>query len=97
MPKYHETILVKLLYAFAFLVAGVASFLATAGFAEWLKASTGVFATVPIQLVVVAFPAYLIPSTIEGRIIWRLTGEDGFNTVSPVSLGLVVGYMLHFA
>lgn len=96
MPKYHETIFIKVLYAVAFLVSGVASFFATTGFVDWLRSTTGVFATFPIQLVVTALPEYIL-ATIEGRIIWRLTGEDGFDTVSPVSIGLLVDYLLHFA
>lgn len=94
-PEQRETFLVKIIYVVVFLVSALGTFFATEQFAAWVKLKSDVLAMLPIQLILVALPMYLI-STIEGRIVWRLTQQDGFSSIYPVSIGMFVGYLLHY-
>jgi hypothetical protein len=94
-PKHHETLLVKAYFVVAFLVSALAIFFATEQFATWVKLKSDVLALLPIQLILASLPGYLI-SGIEARVVWRLTQQDGFFTIYPVSMGMFVGYLLHY-
>ena len=94
-PKHHETLLVKAYFVVAFLVSALAIFFATEQFATWVKLKSDVLAMLPIQLILVSLPMYLI-SGIEAQIIWRLTQQDSFSTIHPVTMGVCIGYLLHY-
>ncbi len=93
--QHRETVLVKLAYIAAFLVSALGAFFATDGFAAWEKSKSELLTTLPIQLIVTSPPLYLI-SNLEGRVMWRLFQEDGFSSIYPVSLGIFIGYLIHF-
>ncbi len=90
-----ETFSIKAYYVVAFLISTILSFFMTDSLAAWVKLKSEIFALLPIQLVLAALLGYLF-SIIEGRIIWRLTQQDGFHTIYPVSMGLSLGYLLHY-
>ena len=94
-PRPRETILAKVVFVVAFLASGFGTYFATAQFAAWVQLKSDVIAMLPIQLILASLPTYLL-SIIEGRIVWRLTQEDGFQTIYPVTTGVFVGYLLHY-
>ena len=94
-PEQRETFLVKIIYVVVFCVSTIGTFFATEQFSAWVKLKSGFIDMVPIQLILVMLPMYLL-SIVVGRMIWRLTQQDGFSTIYPVTMGVCIGYLLHY-
>lgn len=90
-----ESFVVKLMYIIAFLVSALGSFYVTAQFSAWVKLKSDVLALLPIQLILIMLPMWLL-SIVEGKVMWRLNQEDGFTSIYPVTTGICVGYLLNY-
>jgi len=88
---------VKLIFVAVFLAAAGITFVASTPLADWVKTSNSeLFRSLPGQAVI-ALPAMLIVFFFEARLIWKLRREDIFGTIHPISLGVYIGYVIHFA
>ena len=88
---------VKLVFVAVFLAATALSFMASAPLSDWVKSSgSELFRNLAVQAVI-ALPVMLLVFFFEGRLIWKLVRQDVFSTIHPISIGLYVGYVIHFA
>lgn len=86
----------KLLYVGAFILSAVIMFIATAPLADCVKTLDDKINNVFVQAIC-ALPIFLLVSVFEGRLIWKLDRQTEFTTVFPISLGVFIGYAMHFA
>lgn len=87
----------KLVFVAVFLAAATLSFVASAPLSEWIKSSgSELFRNLAVEAVI-ALPVALLVFAFEERLIWKLLREDVFSTIHPISIGLYVGYVIHFA
>jgi hypothetical protein len=91
-----ERALLKVIYVVAFVSAAVLAFIVTKPIADWVKTFDGIFNNVFVQLLCVT-PIGILVAVLEDRIIQKLNPDTEFASVAPVSIGLCVGYILHFA
>jgi len=96
-PTLKESWSVKLLFVGAFLLAAAAAFFATVPLANWIKTSDSNLLVNFLTQAILALPPMLLIFFIEERVIWTLLRQNVFSTIHPVSLGLYVGYVIHFA
>jgi hypothetical protein len=94
MPK--ETIARKLIFIAAFLLSGLLTFVLSIPLAGWIKSKSDLVGALPIQAVM-ALPALVAIFLVEERVICKLTGQNVFLTVHPVTIGFYAGYLVHFA
>ncbi len=88
---------VKLVFVAVFVGAAALAFVASAPLAGWVKSSgPELFRNLAAQAVL-ALPVMLLVFFFEQRLIWRLLWQDVFSTIHPISIGLYVGYVVHFA
>lgn len=95
-PKQQETFLIKIVYVAVFLVSALVAFFATEAFSSWVKQQSDVLTMWPVQAIL-ALPLVFLFFFIEKRVIWRLIGQDAFSTIYPVTMGVSVGYLIHYA
>jgi len=65
--------------------------------ANWIKTSDSNLLVNFLTQAILALPPMLLIFFIEERVIWTLLRQNVFSTIHPVSLGLYVGYVIHFA
>ena len=88
---------VKLVFVAVFFAVTALAFVALAPLAGWVKSSgSEPFRNLAVQAVI-ALPVMLLVFFFEQRLIWRLLWQDVFSTIHPISIGLYVGYVVHFA
>lgn len=95
-PKRQETFLVKIIYVVVFLVSALVAFFATEAFSSWVKQQSDTLSMWPVQAIL-ALPLVFLLFIIEKRVLWRLMGQDAFSTIYPVTMGVSVGYLVHYA
>ena len=74
----------------------IVSFYFTGPLAYWLKTNYESIANFTVQFLM-SLPVALLVFFREEKIIKRLSGLDVFLTIHPVSVGVSIGYLLHFA
>lgn len=96
-PTLKEAWSAKLLFVAAFLAAAAAAFFATLPLANWIKTSDSNLLVNFLTQAILAMPFMVLVYLVEERVIWKLLRQNIFSTIHPVSLGLYVGYVIHFA
>lgn len=88
---------VKLLFVAAFLASAAATYVVSAPLADWVRSTEWeVFRSWPAQAII-GLPVLCLVYFFEARFIWRLLRQHPFDTIHPISIGVYVGYVVHYA
>lgn len=97
LPPREEPWGVKLLFVAAFLASAAATFAASAPLADWVKSTNSELFRSLLTQAIIGLPVLCLVYFFEERLIWRLLRQHPFDTIHPVSIGVYVGYVIHYA